>query len=30
MVPLRAAVRKAEAIEEGDVVAVTLRPARPD
>lgn len=29
MVPLRAAVRKAARIEEGDVVAVTLRPARP-
>jgi hypothetical protein len=31
MVPLRAAVRRAEGIDEGDVVAVTLRPAgRPD
>ena len=31
LVPLRAAVRKAEDIDEGDVVAVTLRPAgRPD
>jgi hypothetical protein len=28
MVPLRAAVRKAEGIGEGDVVAVKLRPAR--
>jgi hypothetical protein len=31
LVPLRAAVRRAEGIDEGDVVAVTLRPAgRPD
>jgi hypothetical protein len=28
LVPLRAAVRKAEGIDEGDVVAVSLRPAR--
>ncbi len=28
LVPLRAAVRKAEGIGEGDVVAVTLRPTR--
>jgi hypothetical protein len=28
LVPLRVAVRKAEGIDEGDVVAVTLRPAR--
>ena len=28
MVPLRDAVREAEGIEEGDVVAVVLRPAR--
>jgi hypothetical protein len=27
MVPLRAAIRKAESLDEGDVVAVTLRPA---
>ncbi len=31
LIPLRAAVRKAEGIGEGDVVAVALRPAgRPD
>jgi hypothetical protein len=31
LIPLRAAVRKAEGIDEGDVVAVALRPAgRPD
>jgi hypothetical protein len=29
LVPLRSAVREAEGIDEGDVVAVTLRPARP-
>jgi len=29
LVPLRAAVRKAEGIDEGDVVTVLLRPARP-
>ena len=28
LVPLRAAIRKAEGIDEGDVVSVTLRPAR--
>ena len=28
LIPLKAAVRKAEGINEGDVVAVTLRPAR--
>lgn len=28
MVPLRAALRKAEGLDEGDVVTVTLRPAR--
>jgi len=28
MVPLKAAVRKAEGLDEGDVVSVTLRPAR--
>jgi hypothetical protein len=28
LVPLRAVVRKAEGINEGDIVAVTLRPAR--
>jgi hypothetical protein len=28
LVPLKAAVRKAEGIDKGDVVAVTLRPAR--
>jgi hypothetical protein len=27
MVPLKVAVRKAEGLDEGDVVAVTLRPA---
>ena len=30
LIPLRDAVRKAEDIREGDVVAVALRPARPD
>jgi hypothetical protein len=30
LIPLRVAVREAEGINEGDVVAVTLRPARPD
>jgi hypothetical protein len=29
LVPLRAAVREAEGLNEGDVVAVRLRPARP-
>ena len=30
LIPLKAAVRNAEGINEGDVVAVRLRPARPD
>jgi Domain of unknown function (DUF1905) len=30
LVPLKDAVRKAEGIDDGDVVAVALRPRRPD
>ncbi|MER7005197.1 DUF1905 domain-containing protein [Dactylosporangium sp. NPDC000555] len=30
LIPLKVAVREAEGINEGDVVAVTLRPGRPD
>ena len=30
LIPLRVAVREAEGINEGDVVAVVLRPGRPD
>jgi Domain of unknown function (DUF1905) len=30
LIPLRTAVREAEGINEGDVVAVVVRPGRPD
>jgi hypothetical protein len=30
LIPLKAAVRKAEGINEGDIVAVRLRPGRPE